>query len=219
MSSARLEAFSDGVLAVAITLLALDLTVAGPHGSGTLLHQLHAKWPSFAGFGVSFFTIGVVWVNHHNLFKRIRAIDRALLFANLVLLAFAVLIPFVTATLAKYLTVGGDDAHLAAILYVLTLMGMGLSFGFIFVWSLRRGLMETPLRGRAAVAATVRFTIGNAAYVVCLVVAFFSAPLTLLLTALTAVYYMAEQIVRNDGGPGALGQATENAGKARGTEP
>ncbi len=198
MSSARLEAFSDGVLAVAITLLALDLTVAGPHGSGTLLSQLDAKWPAFAGYAVSFFTIGVVWVNHHNLFKTIRSIDRVLLFANLILLAFVVLIPFVTSTLAKYLTVGGNDSHLAAILYVAVLLGMGLSFAFIFVWSLRKDLLETPLRGRAALSATIRFTIGNAAYVVCFVVAFFSAPATLALTGATAMYYMAEQILRSD---------------------
>jgi uncharacterized membrane protein len=196
MDSTRLEAFSDGVMAVAITLLALDLAVAGPHGSGSLLHQLDGKWPAFAGYFVSFFTIGVIWVNHHNLFKNIIAIDRALLFANLVLMAFVVLIPFVTSTLAKYLTFGNADAHLAALLYTCVLIGMGLSFGFIFVWSLRHNLVRAQLTGRAALNATIRFTIGNLAYVVAIVVSFFSAPVTLLISGITAAYYIAEQILR-----------------------
>src|ERR1019366_4283 len=64
VSKARLEAFSDGVIAVAITLLALDLTVPQP-GHGDLLTQLGAHWPQFAAYAVSFFTVGIIWVNHH----------------------------------------------------------------------------------------------------------------------------------------------------------
>ena len=64
MEQARLEAFSDGVFAVAITLLALDLAVAGP-GHDSLATQLGDRWPSYAAYVVSFFTIGITWVNHH----------------------------------------------------------------------------------------------------------------------------------------------------------
>ncbi len=113
MSKARLEAFSDGVFAVAITLLALDLVVDGP-GAGSLAHQLGDKWPSYVAYVVSFFIVGITWVNHHSLFGAIAVVDRTLLFLNLLLLMFIVAIPFGTATLAAYLTEGGDDAHLAA---------------------------------------------------------------------------------------------------------
>ena len=74
MEKARLEAFSDGVFAVAITLLALDLAVPGP-GHGSLAHQLGTHWPSYAAYVVRFFVIGITWVNHHALFRSFAAID------------------------------------------------------------------------------------------------------------------------------------------------
>ncbi len=99
MDRGRLEAFSDGVFAVAITLLALNLFVAGP-GHGPLLRQLADHWPSFVAYLISFFMIGVIWVNHHALVRNIAAVDRTLLFLNLALLLFVVLIPFATGTMA-----------------------------------------------------------------------------------------------------------------------
>ncbi len=99
MDRGRLEAFSDGVFAVAITLLALNLAVAGT-GHGPLLHQLGEHWPSFIAYLISFFTIGIIWVNHHALVRSIAVVDRTLLFLNLLLLLFVVVIPFATATLA-----------------------------------------------------------------------------------------------------------------------
>src|SRR5450631_940604 len=127
MSPARLEAFSDGVFAVAITLLALDLRVDGP-GYGTLAHQLALEWPSFAAYVVSFFVIGIVWVNHHALFTSFSRADRSLMFLNLLLLLWIVAIPFATSTMATYLRTGGGDAHLAAAVYSAVLEGMSLSF-------------------------------------------------------------------------------------------
>jgi len=85
LDSGRLEAFSDGVFAVAITILALNLAVPGP-GHGPLAAQLAGHWPSFAAYVVSFLTIGIIWVNHHTLFKNFARIDRTLLFLNLLLL-------------------------------------------------------------------------------------------------------------------------------------
>src|SRR6201996_4352832 len=117
MDRSRLEAFSDGVFAVAITLLALDLTVAGPTGHGSLTDQLHEKWPAFLAYLISFFMIGIVWVNHHALVRSIIKVDRTLLFLNLVLLLFVVLIPFTTSTEADYFPHNDADARLAMVLY------------------------------------------------------------------------------------------------------
>ncbi len=87
MDRGRLEAFSDGVFAVAITLLALNLAVGGP-GHGPLLQQLGQHWPTFIAYLISFFTIGIIWVNHHALTTNIRVVNRTLLFLNLLLLLF-----------------------------------------------------------------------------------------------------------------------------------
>src|SRR5258708_16555758 len=105
MNSDGLEALSDGVLAVAITLLALGLAVARP-GHGSLAYQLSGQWPSFAAYAISFLTIGIIWVNHHTLFKNFARIDRPLLFLNLLLLFFVVSIPFATSTPAALLETG-----------------------------------------------------------------------------------------------------------------
>jgi uncharacterized membrane protein len=90
-------------------LLALNLSVPGP-GHGPLTRQLAGHWPSFAAYVVSFLTIGIIWVNHHALFKNFARIDRTVLFLNLLMLFFVVSIPFATATFAAYLSQGGADA-------------------------------------------------------------------------------------------------------------
>ena len=153
MDSARLEAFSDGVFAVAITLLALDLVVAGP-GHGTLAHQLADKWPSFAAYFISFLTIGIIWVNHHAIFKNLSEIDRTLLFLNLLLLFFVVSIPFATSTMASYLRQGGADSHLAAALYMGAFEGMSIAFSLIFWWSVRHEHLKVQLAPGDARRAT-----------------------------------------------------------------
>ncbi|MDQ1368285.1 MAG: potassium channel family protein [Acidimicrobiaceae bacterium] len=190
--SARLEAFSDGVLAVAITLLALNLTIDGP-GHGSLAHQLADRWPVVAAYFVSFFTIGIIWVNHHALFKTLIQIDRTVLFLNLLLLLFVVIIPFATSTMATYLRAGGSDAHLAAALYGFVLEGMSLSFGSIFVWSIRRGHFRQELNPADARKAILRFGFGNTVYLVAAGIAFLSAPLALALYGAIALYYIFEQ--------------------------
>jgi uncharacterized membrane protein len=200
MDSGRLEALSDGVFAVAITLLALNLAVAGP-GHGSLARQLAGHWPSFAAYVVSFFTVGIIWVNHHALFKNFSDIDRTLLFLNLLLLFFVVTIPFATATIAAYLTHGGGDASLAAVIFQGVLEGMSLSFGALFWWSIRHEHMKTALTPAAARWAMIRFSIGNLGYVAATGIAFVSAPASLLISALVAAYYVFEQTPQPDHGP------------------
>jgi uncharacterized membrane protein len=194
VSASRLEAFSDGVFAVAITLLALDLRVDGPgHGHGTLAYQLGQRWPVFAAYLVSFFVIGIVWVNHHALFTSFARADRALMFLNLLLLLWIVAIPFATSTMAAYLRTGGGDAHLAAALYSAVLEGMSLSFASIFLWSFRGDNRKVPLAPGPKRAAVVRFTIGGLVYLVAIGIAFLSAPAALILNAVIALYYVFEQ--------------------------
>ena len=189
MERDRLEAFSDGVIAVAITLLALDLGVAAP-GHGSLLSQLGDHWPSFVAYLISFFTIGIIWVNHHDLFKNIAYVDRTLLFLNLVLLLFVVVIPFATSTMAKYLTSGNQDAHVAMAIYAIAFEGMALSFAAIFSWTLGEGRLLRPIPIEARGPAWIQFSIGGIVYVVAIAVAFISAPLALAIIGMVAVYYV-----------------------------
>src|SRR6185436_12372826 len=105
----RLEAFSDGVFAIAMTLLALELKVPHFESSGShltaaelasgLLHQ----WPSYLAFITSFFTVLIMWVHHHLIFRLVRRCDLTLLFANGFLLMLVTVVPFPTAVVADYL--------------------------------------------------------------------------------------------------------------------
>jgi uncharacterized membrane protein len=188
----RLEAFSDGVFAVAITLLALNLTVEGP-GHGLLGHQLWEHRWSFAAYLISFFIIGIIWVNHHALIRSVALVDRTLLFLNLVLLLFVVLIPFSTATAAQYLPVGGGDVKLAMALYSAVFLGMSAGFGSIFEWTLHGDHRIVPLPPQARWPARLRFVGGSSVYVASVIVSLFSAYVAFVLITLVGVYYIVER--------------------------
>jgi uncharacterized membrane protein len=95
VSTSRLGAFSDGVFAVAITLLVLQFTVPQAQ-SGQLLGSLLGQWPQLVTYTASFLTVGVLWVNHHAIFNGLRKVDRTIQFINLVLLLTVVLVPYPT---------------------------------------------------------------------------------------------------------------------------
>ena len=204
MDRSRLEAFSDGVFAVAITLLALDLTVAGP-GHGPLAHQLHDKWPAFVAYLISFFTIGIIWVNHHALVRTIKRVDRPLLFLNLVLLLFVAAIPFAAATVADYLSVPSDDTPVAMMLYGGVFLGMSAGFSAIFEWTLHGQRVYQPLPAEQHWAARRRFVGGGLVYAVAIVVAFFSAIASFVIIGLVAVYYIFERTPASPAAPDSPG--------------
>jgi uncharacterized membrane protein len=192
MDRTRLEAFSDGVFAVAITLLALNIAVAGP-GHGPLTDQLGSHWPAFVAYVISFFTIGIIWVNHHALLRSVKAVDRTLLFLNLVLLLFVVLIPFSTATAAEYLTKDNWDANVAMAVYAGVFVGMSVGFGGIFEWTLHSKNVYQPVPPERRWAARIRFVGGAAVYAVAVVIALFSAYAAFALMGLVGVYYIFER--------------------------
>lgn len=190
MERSRLEAFSDGVFAVAITLLALDLAVKGP-GHKPLVTQLADSWPAYVAYLISFFTIGIIWVNHHTLLNNVVAVTRTLLFVNLLLLAVVVAIPFATSTMAEYLTTGWPSANVAAVLYAGVFELMSIGFLLVSEWVLRHDeLVRDPLPAAAKTPARLRFYFGQVPYVIAIAVGFFSAPATVIICALTACYYI-----------------------------
>ena len=114
----RIEAFSDGVFAIAITLLVIEIGV--PHVEGTTLFgALVEQWPSYLGYVISFLQIGVIWANHHNRFRFIVRSDHVLLFLNILFLMCVAFIPFPTALLAEYLQ--GIERTTAGAVYAGTL--------------------------------------------------------------------------------------------------
>jgi uncharacterized membrane protein len=196
MDRGRLEAFSDGVFAVAITLLALNLAVKGPGDhNGSLAHQLAHQWAAYAAYVISFFTIGIIWVNHHQLVSSIVVVTRMLLFLNLVLLLFVVLIPVATGTVADFLAEGTHtfDAKLAVAVYGIVLAGMSAGFGGIAEWSFGEGRTLVPVPPDRRWAARIRFMSGGLVYLIVIGLAFISAPAALALVGLVAVYYVFER--------------------------
>jgi uncharacterized membrane protein len=186
LTTNRLEAFSDGVFAIAITLLVLELNV--PAGDD-LWHQLKEEWPSFAAFFVSFWVIGIIWVNHHGVIDHLARADRPVLYLNLLLLLTVVFIPFPTALLADHLK-SGEDERVAALIYSGTFFAMGASFGFLWTYiSRHRGLLGVELTDEQIRKTTARFLIGNPIYAVAVVFSFISPAVVLVIIALLAVYY------------------------------
>lgn len=194
MTKNRLEAFSDGVLAIAITLLVIEIRPPEVHEGERLAHALWAQWPSYAAYLVSFLTIGVIWLNHHRVFEQVVRVDGPLLLLNLNLLLWTALIPFPTAVVAENLSGGGEAARTASALYSGVLLVMGLAFGALFAWVTRddRLLHRLPPPGVVR-AARLRFMFGQAVYGGALALSWLSPPLALALCGLMALYYAFDQ--------------------------
>ena len=184
-STARLESFSDGVFAVAATLLVLDL---GLSGSGTLAHKLEHEWPYYATYVVSFLTIGIIWMNHHAQFERIAVADRTLMVLNLFLLMFVTLIPFPTKLLANHLT--GSEGSVAAAVYAATLLAMSIAFFCTYLWAAHRRLFGAWIAEQHVGYLLRRNVAGLFVYVVAIAVAFLNADVSLGLCGLVALYYL-----------------------------
>ncbi|HEY1573489.1 MAG TPA: TMEM175 family protein [Pseudonocardiaceae bacterium] len=195
--TSRLEAFSDGVFAIAITLLVLDLKVPEPdalHGE-SLAHALAHQWPAYFAYLVSFLVIGIIWINHHTMCALARRVDRRTLFANLFLLLTVSVIPYPTRILAAYLTARPGDAHTAAALYAITMVAMGAAFSLLFLAFTRDArTLNAPIASRDLRAAIRRFGIGGVCYLATVALAYLSPVAMLASHALLAVYYSFDQL-------------------------
>jgi uncharacterized membrane protein len=193
MSKSRLEAFSDGVFAIAITLLVLEIHVP-EHPEEKLGRALLEQWPSYASYVVSFFVIGIIWINHHAIFDHLVRADRGLLFLNLLLLLWVALLPWPTNVLGTYMHEGGADERVAAVLYTGVMTLMGFSFAALWTYATRhRDLLSVDLSEDEIQRRTRRFTIGTPIYALSIVVALFSAPACLVIIAALAIYYAVPQ--------------------------
>jgi uncharacterized membrane protein len=190
MPKNRVEAFSDGVIAVAITLLALDLPIPAAVPGRDLASTLGHDWPSFAAFALSFVTIGVVWINHHAMLRRLARVDHTVLFGNLLLLMSICLIPFSTALLAEYLT-ASHGQRLAAAIYGGSLLLMSCFF-YAIQWHVlvrRPELLRTGITAETREQVLKRNRFGLLPYAVATAAAAISGYLTFAISLAIAVHY------------------------------
>jgi uncharacterized membrane protein len=183
----RVETISDGVMAVAITLLVIDLDIDAK-SSTPLATQLREQWPSFAAYVLSFFVIGTLWLNHHNLFRLATRIDRRIMLYNLLMLLLVAAIPFATKTYADYVLAGGANARMAVLLYGGILEATSLLFTLMVVHLVRARLTNPPLSSSDARRLVLRNTAGTFIGPV-LIVAGLIKPILLLVFGICAVLY------------------------------
>ena len=186
-STTRLETFSDGVFAIAATLLVLEIGVDTAHRTlgASLLHI----WPSYLSYVTSFLIIGIIWMNHHHCVALMRRVDRTFLFINMLLLLVVAFIPFPTKLVADYLQKPGErDATIA---YASTLLAMALLYN---VWwryarTSRRLIAEDVPEARI-VAVNRAFDPGVPSYAIVLGLAFWSPLASVILTLVLAAFYL-----------------------------
>ncbi|HEY4021806.1 MAG TPA: TMEM175 family protein [Pseudonocardiaceae bacterium] len=186
--AARLEAFSDGVLAIAITLLILNVHVdTGPKQS--LASALAVAWPEIVAYVASFLQIGIMWANHHALFRVVAKVDHVLLLLNLLLLGFVTFLPLPTQLVAQH-TGNDPDGRLAMLIYGLTLVGSAVSFNLIWRYAARRGLLTDAVSPEFCRDVDVRYLAGLCGYIVAAALAFVLPWLTLVVTAVLALVFL-----------------------------
>jgi uncharacterized membrane protein len=190
VTTSRLEAFSDGVLAIAVTLLVLDLHVPSIRPGVSLAHELGRQWPNFAAYAVSFATIGIIWINHHAMVRRLQAVDHTILVLNLGLLLSIGLLPFTTALMAAYLD-GAHGQHLAAAIYSGSLLLMTAMFGITNRHILLRKahLLGASFSEQDRRAILTRGLTGLAPYALATALAFVSPYATLAICGAVAAFY------------------------------
>jgi uncharacterized membrane protein len=191
MDSRRAEAFSDGVFAVAITVLVFGLLDVGSGrlSAGVLLQA----WPHYFAYVVSFVMIGIMWMNHHTILGHVSRVDRPLLVLNLLLLMGIVAIPFPTQLVAEHLRDSGGTT--ATVTYGLVMIAISASFAAMWVYVVTHG----PSLGAAVPQGALRqsipgFTLGGVAYVGATLIALWSPVAALIIFGLLGVYYLFEHL-------------------------
>ena len=185
--TARVEAFSDGVFAIAITLLILEIKVPIP--GGDLSKQLLGQWPSYVSFVISFAFIGIMWMNHHRLFTHIHRSNDLLLVFNLLLLLGVTWVPFPTAVLAAHLGRPGERA--AALLFNGTYFCIAIFFNVLWRYAASRPhrLLATDVDLAAVARISKQYALGPISYLICFALAWVSVSASLVLNAALAGFF------------------------------
>jgi uncharacterized membrane protein len=190
MGTNRLESFSDGVMAVAITLLVLGVAVPELHSRESLVHALGEEWPQYFAYVVSFITIGIIWINHHAMISRLRDADHTILMLNIVLLMTISALPFATDLLATYLRRPTDQTTAAAV-YAGCYGAMAATFSLEnwYILMRRTHLIDPPLDLSERRRILHQATLGVVPFVLATGLAFVSPYVTLGICAALDLWY------------------------------
>jgi len=189
----RLEAFSDGVFAIAITLLVLEIRVPPAEDLDTsahLLAALGALWPSYLGYLVSFATVGIMWSNHHNLIRLVATVSHGLVLSNLLLLLIVGFVPFPTALLAA--TLGTPTGQVGVLVYAGTFVAIAVAFNILWDQVRRgRGVLRLDVDARTIGSITRSYRLGPPGFLVAFVAALVNPALGMaVIVGLVAVYVL-----------------------------
>ena len=184
--TSRIEAFSDGVFAIAITLLILEIKV--PHrDQGSLVAGLLHQWPSYVAFLLSFAYIGVMWINHHRMFTHIKRFDDVLLVLNLLLLLGVSVVPFPTAVLAEHLDT--PDQRTAAVVYNATFIAIAVFFNILWRYAVARHLLDKAVTASIAENISRQYAFGPVMYLACLALAWVNVRVSIAANISLALFF------------------------------
>jgi uncharacterized membrane protein len=186
MRTSRVEAFSDGVFAIAITLLILAVGVEhAPHGDlGTYLVEL---WPAYLAYAVSFLTIGIMWANHHLLFDNFARVDRPMVLLNILLLMLIAFVPFPTRIVAEFARSEADRRD-AALVYGVTMTTTAILFFTLWMYGSHR-LLRADADPRVVSGITRSYLPGAPLYATATLLAFVNSIASLIMFAAIALFY------------------------------
>ena len=186
----RLETFSDGVMAIAITLLVLDVRVPHPAPGHSLAGALARIWPSYAAYATSFLVIGIIWVNHHQMFKLFAGTNYPFLMFNVLFLMVLSFIPFPTALVADALQVH-EGLRTATVVYGGTMFAMAVMFNVVWLYASKdRRLLVEGVSDDAIARGTRSYRFGPILYLLITLLAFLSPYISLSLFAAFALYWL-----------------------------
>jgi uncharacterized membrane protein len=183
----RAEAFSDGVFAIAITLLILAVGVDQALAKGRLEHQLLHLWPAYIAYAVSFVTIGIMWVNHHLVFRQFARVDRPLLLLNVLLLMLVAFVPFPTRVVAEHAH-SAADREAAALLYGITMTTTAALFFCVWIYGSRK-LLRPDADRREVSGITRSYLPGVPTYAIATLIALASPIASLIIFGALALFY------------------------------
>jgi len=184
----RLEAFSDGIFGIAMTLLVLEIRLPENVAPGALSIALLHLWRSYLAFLTSFATIGVMWVNHHRVFSLIKRTDQGVLAFNLLLMLGIAFLPFPTLVVARH--IGTENARAAAMFFNGTFTGIAIAWGFLWRYAAsRKHLLDESVDHASVHGISRQYLFGPLYYVAALIVAIFSPLASVLIDLALAVFF------------------------------
>jgi uncharacterized membrane protein len=186
----KLEAFSDGVFAVAMTLLIYHIEVPAFSNNKTnaqLLLHLQNLWPYYISLFTSFFTLLIMWVNHHNMLKKVQKVNRHFLFANGTLLFLVIIVPFPTAMVSQFLST--PSANIACAVYAGLFVLINICYNWIWLAAIKENLLKEDISHQVIKKIAVSNFVGFPVYLIAFVIAFNNPFLSIGICILMWVYW------------------------------